>query len=67
MSWPGAVAQRAVLAVAADRAVDDPRVDLPQRLVADAEAVEHAGPEGLEHDVGVARRGAAAPRGRPAP
>ncbi len=48
----GAVAHRAVLAVAADRAVDDPRVHRAHRLVADAEAVEHAGPEGLEHDVG---------------
>ena len=31
MSWPGAVAQRAVLAVAGDRAVDERRVDLAQR------------------------------------
>ena len=48
---PGAVAQRPVLPVAGDRAEDDLRVDGAHRLVADAEAVEHAGPEGLEHDV----------------
>ena len=47
----GGVAFRAVLAVAGDRAVDDPRVLLAHPLVADAEPVEHAGPEGLEHDV----------------
>ena len=46
-----AVAERAVLAVAADRAVDDPRVLLLHPLVADAEPVEHARPERLEHDV----------------
>ena len=38
----GAVAQRAVLPVARDRAVDEPRVALAQRLVADAEPVHHA-------------------------
>ena len=47
---------RAVLPVAGDRAVDDLRVDLAQRLVADAEPVEHARAEGLEHDVGVAHQ-----------
>ena len=51
MSWPERVPLRAVLAVAGDRAVDDPRVHLSHPLVADAEPVEHAGPEGLEHDV----------------
>ena len=52
----GAVAQRAVLAVAGDRAVDEPGVLLAQALVADAEAVEHAGAEGLQHDVVLARQ-----------
>jgi hypothetical protein len=50
----GAVAQRAVLPVAGDRAVDEPGVDLPQRLVAGAEPVHHARAEGLEQHVGVA-------------
>ena len=51
---PAAVAVRAVLAVAGDRAVDQPRVDLPQAVVADAQAVQDARPERLEEDVGVA-------------
>ena len=41
----GAVAGRAVLAVAGDRAVDQARVLLPEALIADAEAIEHAGAE----------------------
>src|SRR3954466_3050147 len=49
-----AVAQRAVLPVAGDRAVDELLVLLAQALVADAEAVEHARPEGLQQHVGVA-------------
>ena len=40
-----------LLAVAGDRAVHEPRVLLPQALVADAQAVEHARPERLEQDV----------------
>ena len=52
----GAVAQRAVLAVAGDRAVDEPGVLLAQALVAHAEAIEHAGAEGLQHDVVLARQ-----------
>ena len=52
----GALGVRAVLAVAADRAVDDPRVDCLQSLVADAEAIEHARAERFEHDVGVLRQ-----------
>src|SRR5205807_7322710 len=51
---PWGVSLRPVLAIAADRAVDDPRVLLPHPLVADAKAVEHPWPEGLEHDVEVA-------------
>ena len=49
-----ALAHRPVLPVAGDRAVDEPRVLLAQPLLADAEAVEHARAEGLEHDVGLA-------------
>ena len=41
----------AVLAVAGDRADDDRRVGLAHPLVADAEAVEHTGPEAVEDDV----------------
>ena len=48
---PGGVALGPGLPVAGDRAVDDPGVDLAHALVADAEAVEHARAEGLEHDV----------------
>ena len=54
MSWPGGVALGPVLAVAGDRAVDDAGVHLAHALVADAEAVEHAGAERLEHHVVVA-------------
>ena len=61
----GAVAQRAVLAVAGDRAQDDPRILRAQGVVAGAEAVEHARPEGLEHDVVLAHERRAAPRGPP--
>src|SRR5581483_4150810 len=39
------------LAVTGDRAVDDPRVDLLHAVVPGAEPFEHAGPEGLQHDV----------------
>ena len=42
MSWPDAVAVGTVLAVAGDRAVDQPGVLLAQTLVADAEPLEHA-------------------------
>ena len=45
MSCPERPRERAVLAVARDRAVDEPRVLLAQALVADAEPVHHAGPE----------------------
>ena len=48
---PGALGHRAVLAVAGDRAEDDPRVGLAHALVADAEAVEDAGAEAVEDDV----------------
>ena len=51
MSWPARCGVGPVLAVAGDRAVDDPRVGLAQALVADAEPVEHARAEALEHDV----------------
>ena len=46
-----AVAVRAVLPVTGDRAVDETGILLAQALVADAEAVEHAGAEGLEQHV----------------
>jgi len=51
---PGAVAVGAVLAVAGDRAVDEPRVLLPQALVADPEAIQNARPERFEQHVGAA-------------
>jgi hypothetical protein len=41
-----------VEAVAGDRAVDDPGVDLAQSLIPDSEAVEDARPKALEDDVG---------------
>ena len=47
----GPVAVRPVLAVAGDRAVDEPRVLLAQALVSDAEAIEHPGPERFEQHV----------------
>ena len=35
-----------------DRALDDARIDLVQRLIVDLQAFEHAGAEIVEHDVG---------------
>ena len=52
----GAVAVRPVLPEAGDRADDEPRVLRAQPLVAEAEAVEHAGAEGLEQDVVLAHQ-----------
>ena len=68
----GPLRARAVLAVAARRAVDDARIARRHRLVADAEAVDDAGPEALDHHVGRRpprpgrRRGPRRPSGRPA-
>ncbi len=53
---PGPVAVRPVLAVAGDRAVDQRRIRLAQNLVADAEPLEDAWPEALDHDVGRLRQ-----------
>src|SRR5690349_9487255 len=50
---PRAVTVGSVLAVSADRAVDQPLVLCLQRLPAHAKAVEHPGTEGLEQDVGI--------------
>jgi hypothetical protein len=47
----GALGIGAVLAVAADRAEDEARIDLGKRLVADAELVHDAGAEALDDDV----------------
>ena len=43
----------AVLAEAGDAGVNQLRIDLRQRLVVDAEALLHVGPEILDHDVGL--------------
>ena len=51
---PGPIPVRAVLPVARDRAVHEPRVLGAQALVSDPEPVEHSRPERLEQDVGVA-------------
>ena len=40
-----------------------PRVHAPHGVVADAEPVDHAGPEALDHDVGASRRAAGTRRG----
>ena len=55
------------LPVAAGRAVHDRRVHRPHRVVADAEAVDDAGPEALDHHVGAGRQAeeGVAPGGRP--
>ena len=60
----GAVDERAGLAVAGDRAVDDRRVHRAHRVVADAEAVGDAGPPALAEHVGRGRRARARARGR---
>jgi hypothetical protein len=51
-----AVAERAVLAVAGDRAVHEAGVLRPQHVVAGAEPVQHPRPERLEQYVGPARQ-----------
>ena len=53
---PGSVAPGAVLPVAGDRAVDEPRVLRAQALPAHAQPIQHARPERLEQHVGVARQ-----------
>ncbi len=58
---------RAFLAVAADRGVDEARVDRTHRLPVDAEPLDDAGPEVLDHHVGLGDAGRAAPPGRPRP
>ena len=50
---PGCAGARTHVAVSRDRAIDQARVALAQRLVAQAKAVHHAGPEVLDHDVRV--------------
>ena len=52
----GRVALGAVLAVARDRAVHDPRVLLAHALIAHAQPLEHARAEGLQHDVRLAHQ-----------
>src|SRR6185295_1245512 len=42
---------RPALAVAGDRAIDQPRIDRPQRLVAEAEALYDARPELLNQNI----------------
>src|SRR6185437_7673280 len=48
----GPVAVRTGLAEAGDARIDQPRVDLAQRLVVDAEAALDVGPEVLDQHVG---------------
>ena len=40
------------LPVAGDRAIDQPRIDPAQRLVAEPETIHHAGPKILDQDIG---------------
>jgi hypothetical protein len=49
---PGPVAVRSVLAEPGDRTVNDPRIDGPDGLVADAQPVDRAGAEALDDDPG---------------
>ena len=51
-----------VLAEAGDARVHEPRVDLRERFVIDAEARLHVGPEILQQHVGASRPGSSAPR-----
>ena len=48
--------QRADAAEARHRAIDQPWIDLAQRVVADAKAIHHARPEILHHHVGLGRQ-----------
>jgi len=50
------VAAGAGLAVAADGAINQARVELAQRLVIHAQAGSHAGPEAFQHHVRCARQ-----------
>lgn len=54
----GQLGRRALGPEAADCGVDEPRVLAPQHVPADAEPVEHARAEVLEHDVRLAREAA---------
>ena len=49
----GALGGGTGLPVARDRAIDQPRVDGTQRLVAEAETIHHARTKILDHDVGL--------------
>ena len=49
---PGFSRARPGLAVAGDRAIDQPRVDLAQRVVAEAQPRHHAGAELLDQHIG---------------
>ena len=51
------------LPVAAQRAVDQARVAGGQRVVVDAQALDDAGPESLQHDVGLVRQAMEDPAG----
>ena len=48
---------RAVLAIAADRRIDDARIERGDRFVVDAECRDDAGPEALDDHVGAPRKG----------
>ena len=65
-SWPGPLHPRAFLAIAADRGIDEPRIDLPDRLVVEAEPLDDAGPEILDQHVGLGEQRASAQSRSPA-
>ena len=50
----GPLDPRALVAVAGDRGIDDAGIDRPDRGVVEPEALDDAGPEILQHDVGLA-------------
>ena len=56
MSWPGLIPIRPGLPVAADRAVDDARIDRGDRGMADAEPVDDTRAEALDDHVGPLRQ-----------
>lgn len=52
-SWPGPILQWTILAIAADRAINEPRIDSAERGVVDAELAGDTRPEILDQDVGI--------------
>ena len=49
-------ALRTILPITANRAVDNPRIDLLECLITNAKPVKYSRSEGLEHNIGLANK-----------